>query len=45
MKKALQYAVNPIDGITGILLFLDNFRVWIIKEADHYLNNSEENET
>ncbi|MDZ5608977.1 nucleotidyltransferase [Bacillus pseudomycoides] len=41
MRKALQYAVNPIGEIIEILTFLNNFGSWMIKEADHYLNNSE----
>lgn len=41
MRKALQYAVNPIDDIMEITAYLDNFGSWMIKEANYYLNNSE----
>ncbi len=45
MRRALRYAVNPIDDIIEILAFLDNFGGWMITEADYYLKNSERNET
>lgn len=45
MRKALQYAVNPIEDIKEIVVFLDDFGSWMIKEADYYLENSERNKT
>ncbi|MBC6973000.1 nucleotidyltransferase [Bacillus sp. Xin] len=45
MRKALQYAVDPIDDIIENLAFLDNFGGWMLKEVDHYLNNRERNKT
>ncbi|MEY8347293.1 nucleotidyltransferase [Bacillus cereus] len=36
MRRALQYAINPIDDIKEILAFLDDFGGWMIKLADYY---------
>ncbi|PDY46840.1 nucleotidyltransferase [Bacillus pseudomycoides] len=43
MRKAMQYAVNPIDDITEILSFLELLGDWMIKEANQYLKNNQLN--
>jgi len=40
MRKALQYAVNPIDDITEILSFLELLGDWMIKEANQYFKKT-----
>ncbi|MBO1581653.1 nucleotidyltransferase [Bacillus sp. XF8] len=39
MRKALQYAIDPLDDTMGILVFLETFGNWMINESNNYLSN------
>ena len=38
IRKAMEYAINPIADIDSITYFLDNFGVWLMNKIEEEFN-------